>query len=851
MAADREALEKILSDYKRLKHLENKDHLTELTECLEQAFNCMDHPVAIFDADLKIIFANKIYRERFVDIGVEFNLGEDRQSIIEKVAAAIPNFTTDEERREFIRFQNESFNEALETGQPQDFPRFDGTHYRITVNQTSGGNYVYFQTDITEEVRRERDLLTILESTDHGVIFMDPEERVQLMNPAYKAIMELDEFEVTPRTYFDDIWKYVRKKGILAGQYDDDGRWRAFMQDLYSVASKASEEAQDFSLTEDKFLKVLVKKFDDGRMMTSISDVTPLVKKQRALEAETKRAQSAERAKSEFLANMSHEIRTPMNGVMGMAELLMATELDPRQQTFADTIVKSGDALLTIINDILDFSKIDAGQIKLQTAPFELREAVEDVMTLVAPRVARKNIELAVRVAPSLPDMFVGDVGRIRQIVTNLVGNAVKFTEQGHVVVEVSGNVEGEGDSATGNLLLRVEDTGVGIPKDQCETIFEKFSQVDGSAARKHEGTGLGLSITASLIELMGGVINVESVVNEGSVFTVRLSLPVAEEQSRRRSAPVDVSGARVLIVDDNEVNRAILQEQTTAWGFKSKTAADGAAGLRLLEAAEMLDEPFDLVIMDYHMPEMTGADAVEKIKANEKLSQTPIVMLTSVDQTEDGKQFASLGVAAHLTKPARSSLLMETLISTVQETRGPVEDVDQIEGSALQALVDKNIANLRTAVTEGEPAGTEHTAPAQPVARGTKDRIRILVAEDNQVNQVVFTQSLNDLGVPFKIVENGVQAVEAFKGLSPEIVLMDISMPIMNGLDATASIREHKLETGGHAPIIAVTAHAMTGDREKYLESGMDDYLAKPISPAKLQDMVKKWLAAAESRCA
>ena len=321
------------------------------------------------------------------------------------------------------------------------------------------------------------------------------------------------------------------------------------------------------------------------------------------------KAEAADRAKSEFLANMSHEIRTPMNGVLGMAELLAKTELTPRQKTFTDVIVKSGNALLTIINDILDFSKINAGQLTLDPAPFRLAEAVEDVATLVSARVAEKNLELIVRVDPRLPAFVVGDVGRFRQIVTNMLGNAVKFTEKGHVLIDVSG----ESVDGIVQLKVRVEDTGIGIPADKLQNVFEKFAQVDGSSTRRHEGTGLGLAIAARLVDLMGGKIGIESEVGRGSVFWFTAPMPAHEAEPRRRqSVPVDVTGARVLVIDDNPVNREILLEQLSSWGFDCAAAESGAMGLAFLDRAAQLGATVDCVILDYQMPGMNGADVAK-----------------------------------------------------------------------------------------------------------------------------------------------------------------------------------------------------------------------------------------------
>lgn len=401
----------------------------------------------------------------------------------------------------------------------------------------------------------------------------------------------------------------------------------------------------------------------EGVTVAIYSDITSMIEAQQA-------AESADRAKSEFLANMSHEIRTPMNGVMGMAELLAKTDLDSKQATFADIIVKSGGALLTIINDILDFSKLDARQMELDPAPFNLCNAIEDVATLVSSGAAEKELELAVRIDPGLPNTAEGDVGRIRQIVTNLVGNAIKFTDQGHVYVDVSGEVV-ESDEISHHkhykLKFSVEDTGVGIPDNKVKQVFQKFSQVDESATRKHEGTGLGLAISSSLVDLMNGDIGVESKMGEGSTFWFEITIPMFEREDKSQHALKDVSGARILVIDDNEVNRNILCEQFGQWGFDCAAAVDGYEGLRFLETASQMNFNIDLVVLDYHMPGISGAEVVKTIRGDEKYPDVPVVILTSVDNAIDVGGFRKTGVDAQLTKPTRSALLKKTLVEVLQ----------------------------------------------------------------------------------------------------------------------------------------------------------------------------------------
>ena len=549
-----------------------------------------------------------------------------------------------------------------------------------------------------------------------------------------------------------------------------------------------------------------------------------------SVEAARVKAESADRAKSEFLANMSHEIRTPMNGVLGMAELLVRTELDNRQKTFADVILKSGNALLTIINDILDFSKIDAGQLSLDPAPFRIGEAIEDVATLVSTRVAEKDLELIVRVAPDLPQMLVGDVGRIRQIVTNMVGNGVKFTEKGHVLVDVAGRVEDE----TAHVTIRVEDTGIGIPEHMLRTVFEKFSQVDASSTRRHEGTGLGLAIASRLVDLMGGEMGVESGLGKGSTFWFTVPLPICRDAAPPRPVPIDVSGARVLVIDDNKINRDILLEQLRSWHFDCAAAETGEIGLAFLERAVELGATVDAIILDYQMPGMNGLEVARRIATNPATWNIPVLLLTSVDQAVTGRLTLDSGISAHLNKPARSSALLETLVATMQMAKSAPRRLGPAAASPTRPMPAPRPKPVAAVAATVGPA-------AQP------GRLDVLVAEDNEVNQLVFSQILDGLGLSYRIAPNGRLAVEMHRTLKPRIMLMDVSMPEMNGFEATAAIREAEDGTGRHTPIVGITAHALKGDREKCLEAGMDDYLSKPVSPNKLASKINVWMGERE----
>ncbi len=583
-----------------------------------------------------------------------------------------------------------------------------------------------------------------------------------------------------------------------------------------------------------------------GTMAQSLAVFRTNLQDKQRLEIENAAAmeavKAADRAKSEFLANMSHEIRTPMNGVLGMAELLSKTEMAPKQRKFVDVIVRSGNALLTIINDILDFSKIDAGQMALDNAPFDLNEAISDVVTLLSARATEKDLELIVRIDPQLPEMFVGDVGRIRQILTNLVGNAVKFTEKGHVLVNVSGAVE----RGVAKLAIAIVDTGVGIPEDKLQAVFEQFSQVDASNTRRHEGTGLGLAIASRLAKLMGGQISVQSQLGQGSTFTVSMTLPAHEGGKAQKLVPAEITGARVLIVDDNPVNRDILIEQFNSWGFDCAATDSAAMCLAFLEQATGYGIKIDCLILDYHMPEVNGEMLALQLDQDARFSRIPKILLTSVDQNDYASMVASGTLAAWLTKPAPSKLLRETVVSVVHQARLQ----GRVAANGLQDLANIMRAAPAPVKVEQVVASVAPTLPV-PVLAGRAEAPFVLVAEDNEVNQLVVSQILADLNIAHEIRGNGELLVQSWQKRRPSLILMDVSMPVMNGMEATQRIRALEAGTGSRTPIIALTAHALKGDFERCIEAGMDDYLTKPVSAAKLEAVIKTWLTKAGAKAA
>ena len=658
--------------------------------------------------------------------------------------------------------------------------------------------------DITDQVQadeRARSAESLLASAiaviSEGFALYDAEDRLVTCNDRYRTLFTEAADVITPGTPFETILRTAAERGVYVVAGEDLDQW-------VNYRLKTHREPLGIpipqGLASGRWIRSTEYRTADGGVAGIHADVTDLVEKDQELRKAKEQAESASQAKSEFLATVSHEIRTPMNGIIGMTGLLLDTALSADQRHFANTIRVSSESLLTIINDILDFSRMEAGRVELESTPIEVPPLVEGVVDILAPRIKSKQLDLSYWVAPELRGSFMGDAGRLRQVLLNLAGNAVKFTEKGSVTISATCERRERCDW----LRFEVTDTGLGIADDAKDRLFNKFTQADSSTARRFGGSGLGLAISKRIVELLGGEIGFTSHLGEGSSFWFRVPVDRLEMSETGGNPLQDL---KVMVVDDTTINIDIIQRQLASWGADVTSAQDVAEAIRLLREANRMGKAFRALVLDYHMPGMSGLDLAAVLRADPALSSLPIILATSAPSKEVEEQAGRLGISAVLAKPIRQSNLLDQLMTITGLGRA-------------ELLVDESNAEAM------EPSGFA---------------LRILVAEDNAINQQVAVGLLAKLGHRADVADDGGQAVVLVERGDYDLVLMDMQMPNMDGIAATQAIRALP-PPRNTLPIIAMTANAMAGDREACLAAGMDDYIPKPIDRRRLAAMLDRW---------
>jgi len=672
--------------------------------------------------------------------------------------------------------------------------------------------------EAVEALRRaEAKYRGIFENAIEGIFQTTPEGKYLSANPALARIYDYD----SPEHLMASIGDIERQLYVEPGRREAfvrvmeyDGQVANFESQIYRRDGSVIWISESARAVRDEHGAV---EFYEG----TVEDITER-KQAESFFREKEAAEAANRAKSQFLANMSHELRTPLNGVIGMLDLLQETMLAPQQDRYVSIARKSADLLLSVISQILDFSKIEAGKLEFERIEFPLRAVVEETLEMLAPKAGERGLELTLDMPRELPEIVCGDRHRLQQVIVNLVGNAIKFTQHGQVHVRTRAVVDNEHDMT---VRFSVEDTGIGIPPDRIDRLFQAFSQVDASTTRQFGGTGLGLAIAKQLVELMGGEISVVSQPGQGSVFSFTVPLLKSTATAVEAGGYDELRNLHVLVVDDNDTNREILFRQLSSWQVRVNTAADGAAALETMRRAAEAGDPVDLAVVDYHMPEMDGYELVCRLTADESLCTTPLVLLTSLANPTSEELIASLPLAGRLTKPVRQSQLLETIRQATLE-RSPASGAK------------RSAAAIATAHAH------------LPTANASRGQWRLLLAEDNEVNCMVALEILEAAGFACDVARNGREAIARWRVNRYDAVLMDCQMPELDGLSAAREIRRieqfHQLEMRAkRIPIVALTANATRGDRELCLAAGMDEYLTKPLDAVKLIEILDRLIAA------
>ncbi len=741
---------------------------------LWQAIEAVQDGFALFDENARLILANRAYLNIFDGL-TEIQEGVSYTSIIHALAfegtVDLQGETSSDWCQRMIqRWQNP-------TPEPEVLRLWNGQFIKLVDQRTPQGGMVTLGVNITDLMR----LWAAVHSVPDGFILYDQDDRLITCNDTFREYYADTAPALIPGASFEDILRFGLDRGQYAEALGHEDDW---LEQRLSRHRTGTEHEQQMS--DGRWLRILEHTTPDGGRVGLRVDITQGKRTQAELKEAKVRAEAASRAKSSFLANMSHEIRTPMNGVMGMADLLGDTDLDDEQRLYVDTIRNSAEALLVIINDVLDYSKIEAGKMALHNTAFDLERCIHEVLMLLQPKAREKGLSLLLDYDLFMPTQFLGDPGRIRQILTNLIGNAVKFTETGHVLVRVTGHK----DEDKSNIHVLIEDTGIGIPPEMIGHIFGEFNQVEDDRNRKFEGTGLGLAITRRLIDMMQGDLWCESEPDKGTCFGFRLPLP----ENGEISAPPAI-GKRIkkaLVADDEQGHRSIIQKQLTLMGVEVTAVADGPAALAILQE----DQGYDVLLTDHQMPGMDGLELAQALEDDG--IRLPMVLLSS------NPGAAANDPSKHLFKRIlQKPIPREFLYSTLQDI-----------------------------------AETAPTAVAAPVPEAAPNSLTlcVLAAEDNKTNQLVFSKMVKAAGIELTFANNGLEAVELFPKIRPDLIFMDISMPGMDGMEATCAIRaEEASRNWGHTPVIAMTAHALPEDREKMIAAGADHYLTKPLRKAEV----------------
>nr|WP_254813741.1 response regulator [Rhodovulum sp. ES.010] len=770
----------------------NSEVLSELAEVSQEAdvakqrlwdsLETVKDGFALFDAKDRLVIANRAYLGVFEGLdamvpGVRYD---------EIVRLSVEEGIVDIGKKDPLGFIEEMLTRWHEDPVPSRVIRlWSGDYIKLVDRRTPSGDMVCLSMNITEMMR----MWAAVEAIPDGFVLYDHEDRLVMCNDRYREFYTESADVMEPGTRFEDILRH----GLERGQYPDAvGREEEWLNDRMTRHHRPKGMVEQ-QLTDGRWLRILEQRTPDGGLVGLRVDITEQKRQQEALERSRVAAEAANRAKSAFLANMSHELRTPMNGVVGMAELLCETQLTEEQRLYAHTMKESGEALLSLLNDVLDYSKIEADKLQLHPEPFDLERTIYEIVMLLQAPARDKNLDVLIDYDMFLPTRFIGDRGRVRQVLTNLIGNAVKFTDEGHVLVRVVG-VEAP-DGTPHHIHITVEDTGIGVSDEMKDHIFGEFNQVDDQQNRKFEGTGLGLAITKRLVQMMDGEIWLDSVKGEGACFGIRLPLPVAEE---RETLPQPSNGGirNVLVVDDHEVNRTILERQISQLGLEVTCHMSAEAALS--EAAGT-----DLVITDHRMPGMDGSAFARELRRTG--FGGPILMLTSNPALlGSSSEAAEAGIDQVLQKP----VLRRHLYATIADLAGASE-------------------------VEDMPADAPATGPAR--------RMRLLAAEDNRTNRLVLEKMISGLDVEIRFAEDGNAAIAAYREERPDLVFMDISMPGCDGKEATQTIRRLEAENGDSpVPVIALTAHALAGDADDILAAGLDACLTKPLRKSDIIAMIE-----------